>query len=474
MNTPLIDGLKKYIFENNTRFHMPGHKGKELLEIIGKLIPEIDVTEVEGTDNLHSPSSIIYESQERTAQVFGAIKTFYLVNGTTVGLHAAITSAIKPGGKALIQRDCHRAVYNGLILGRITPKYIYPHYSSDSNIVTSISPEDIDRELALDKDIEAVIITYPSYYGICSDIIKIAEVVHKHNKILIVDEAHGSHLRFSDNLPISSLEAGADIVVQSTHKTLPAFTQSSILHVGSNRVDLEKLKTMVSIFQTTSPSYILMASIDLAVAYMEKWGKYKLNQLLENINNWTAYMKGINGITVLDKNSTDSNIFDFDNTKILMKIQGLTGRELEKILREKYKIQLEMSDYFYGLALSTILDENSDLEKLAYAVEDISKKYSYIDRELNKINIKNIHPHIEIPLHEAFHSEKIESEFIHSKGKISGDFIIPYPPGIPIICPGEIITEEIISYIEMLKKNNLSILGFLDYNKEKIRVVKEV
>ncbi len=472
MKTPIINGLKKYALENNKRFHMPGHKGKELLRFLGELIPEIDVTEVEGTDNLHNPSSIIYESQRLAAETFGAKATFYSVNGTTGGLHAAITATVKPGGKALIQRDCHRAVYNALILGRITPKYIYPRYSEKNNIVTTLDPEEIDKELSLDNDIEAVIITYPTYYGICSDIKRITEIVHKHGKVLIVDEAHGSHLRFNDRLPMSALDAGADIVIQSTHKTLPAFTQSSMIHVGSNRVDIEKLRTMVSIFQTTSPSYILMSSIDFAVAYMANQGKDKLEALLDNIGKWTSYMKQIDKVKILDNDMKDNQIFDFDSTKILMQIDGLTGKSMEDILREKYKIQLEMSDYYYGLALTSILDEDEDFGRLAYSIEDISKKHSYIDMSLNNIDIKKIKPEAKISLCDAFHREKTEIEFIKSSGKISGDFIIPYPPGIPIICPGEIITDEVISYIETLKKNNIQILGFIDYNREKIKIVK--
>ncbi|WP_352420341.1 arginine / lysine / ornithine decarboxylase [Proteiniborus sp.] len=473
MKTPIINGLKKYALENNKRFHMPGHKGKELLRFLGELIPEIDVTEVEGTDNLHNPSTIIYESQRLAAETFGAIETFYSVNGTTGGLHAAITATVRPGGKALIQRDCHRAVYNALILGKITPKYIYPKYSEENNIVTTLGPEEIDKELSLDSDIDAVIITYPTYYGICSDIKNIAEVVHKHRRVLIVDEAHGSHLKFNNRLPTSALDAGADIVIQSTHKTLPAFTQSSMIHVGSHRVDIEKLKSMISIFQTTSPSYILMSSIDFAIDYMRNHGKDKLEILLNNIEKWTTYMKQIEKVNILDKGSLDSQIFDFDNTKILMKIDGLTGKSMENILREKYKIQLEMSDYYYGLALTSVLDEDEELERLAYAVEDISKKHFYVDRNKNNIDIRKIKPDINISLYDAFHSEKTEIQFTKSSGEISGDFIIPYPPGIPILCPGEVISDDIISYIETLKKNNIQILGFLDYNREKIKIVKK-
>ncbi|MGF7058436.1 aminotransferase class I/II-fold pyridoxal phosphate-dependent enzyme [Brassicibacter mesophilus] len=473
MNTPIINGLKKYIEENNVRFHMPGHKGKELMRYISDMIPQIDVTEVEGTDNLHNPSSIIQESMNLAAKTFGAKKTFYSVNGTTGGIYAAITSTISPNGKILIQRNCHRSVYNALILGRIKHKYIYPEYSHKDQIITSVKPEDIEVQLKEDDEIEAVVITYPSYYGICCDIEKVSQIVHKYNKILIVDEAHGSHLKFNDKLPKSSLEAGADIVIQSTHKTLPAFTQSSMIHVGSDRVDIEKLRIMTSFFQTTSPSYLLMASIDYARAYMEGKGKIRLDILIYSIEKWCAYMKSIKGVKIFDKDKiSGASFYDFDMTKILISIKGISGFYLERILREEYSIQLEMSDSYYGVALTSLMDDEENLQKLANAVEEITKKYCNDNELLNNIDIRYIYPEIKMSLYDAFYSNKIDIALNDSVGKISADFIIPYPPGIPVVCPGEQITEEIVKYINSLKKNNIQILGFLDYNKEKIKVVE--
>ncbi len=473
MHTPIIDGLKKYVEENNVRLHMPGHKGNNLLKYIADMIPQIDVTEVDGTDNLHNPSSIIKESMELAAKTFGAKKTFYSVNGTTGGIYAAITSVVSPNGKILIQRNCHRSVYNAIILGRMKHKYIYPGYSHDDQIVTAVSPSDIERQLIEDDEIEAVVITYPSYYGICCDIKKVSEIVHRYNKILIVDEAHGSHLKFNDKLPISSLQAGADIVIQSTHKTLPAFTQSSMIHVGSERVDIEKLRTMMSFYQTTSPSYLLMASIDYARAYIEHEGKEKLNTIVNSIEKWCSYIKNIEGVKVFDKDRLNGDDFyDFDMTKILIRIKGLTGFQLEAILRDEHGIQLEMSDSYYGVALVSLLDDESDLERLAHAVEQISNKYGNNHKDLNTIDIRYMYPEISMSLSDAFNSKKIDIDLKNSVGRISADFIIPYPPGIPIVCPGELITEEVVQYISELKKNNIQILGFLDYNKEKIKVVK--
>ncbi|EOD01056.1 aminotransferase class I/II-fold pyridoxal phosphate-dependent enzyme [Caldisalinibacter kiritimatiensis] len=475
MNTPIINGLKKYINENNIRFHMPGHKGENALLDLGKLIPEIDVTEVSGTDNLHNPTSIIHKSQQLAKETFEAKATFYSINGTTAGIYSAIMSVTKPGDKILIQRNSHRSVYNAAILGNLKTTYIYPNYRKEDKVATGINPEDVENALKTDSDIKAVVITYPSYYGICSDIKEISKIVHKYNKILIVDEAHGAHLKFSDRLPISALEAGADIVIQSTHKTLPAFTQSSMVHVGTERVDIERLKTMLSIYQTTSPSYILMASLDLARAYMETEGKQRLDNLIDNIEKWTTYLKEIKGVNIFDKNNiADDNFYDFDKTKIMIDLTdiNITGKHLETILREDYKIQLEMADNYYGVALTTVLDQEENIEKLAKAIEDISKKEKYRESKIYDISIKSIKPEINLSLYDAFNKDT-EIEYLQkSVGRISGSFIIPYPPGIPILCHGEIITEEIIDYIENLKKNNIEFLGFVDNNNAQLKVIK--
>lgn len=474
MKMPIIEGLKEYIDEGNTRFHMPGHKGKNDYFDWNSLIPLIDVTEVEGTDNLHNPEGIIKESQTLAAITFGAKKTFYSVNGTTVGIYAAILSSTKPGDKILIQRNCHKSVYNALIFGRLRSKYIYPKFSYEDNILTGINPHDVENALKNDSDITAVLITYPSYYGICSDIKKIAEIVHKYNKILIVDEAHGSHFKFSDNLPISSLEANADIVIQSAHKTLPAFTQSSMIHVGSNRVDIERLKLMLSMFQSTSPSYMLMASLDVARAYMESEGKEKLSLLIQNITRVKSHLKNVEGIIIFDKENIKNNdFFDFDITKLLFSLiqLNISGTNVDSILRSEYKIQIEMSDYHYGLALTTVLDEKDDIDRLGKALIDISKNKGILHHK-REINFKNVDVITKLELYEAFEKEKEIVLLNESNNKISGDFIIPYPPGIPILCPGELITKDIIEYINFLKKSNIQILGLLDYNKDKIKILK--
>ena len=268
MKTPVFDALKKLKEEDSVFFHMPGHKGKNTLVNWGELIPEVDTTETIGMDNLLDPRGIINESQELAAKVFGAKSTHYGVNGSTGSIYIALATITKPGDKILVQRNCHKAVYNAMILNRLNPVYIYPNYNEKHHVMTGIDPEDVDEALSKDKDIKAVVLTYPTYYGVCSDLESIANIVHKHNRILMVDEAHGPHMTFSDSLPKSALACGADIVIHSTHKTLPSFTQTSMIHVGSDRIDVNKLRDRFQLYTTTSPSYLFIASNEIATAYM--------------------------------------------------------------------------------------------------------------------------------------------------------------------------------------------------------------
>ena len=474
--TPLIDGLKKYIKEKNIRMHMPGHKAKDKLKSLTDLIPEIDMTEVPGVDNLHQAKDIIKKSQDNAAKVFKAKHTLYSVNGTTGGLYAAINSQTSPGDKVLIARDSHKAVYQALVLANLDCQYIYPRYDTENDILIGIDPIDVEEKLKNDSSIKVLIINYPSYYGVCSHIEAIAKIVDKHGVLLIVDEAHGSHLAFHKDLPKSALESGADLVVQSTHKTLPAFTQSSMVHVGTDKVDLEKLKLHMAIFQTTSPSYILMASIDYAVDYMDEFGYKELKRLVKKIEEITDYLKKLDRVIIYNGRDIRERPYNFDVTKFLFKIKGISGTRLEQILRDDYQIQVELSDHYYCLALLTALDEDQDLEVLKLAIEDIANNPAYIGKPCEDPiedfkDIRTIRAKVSMSPYKAFYSDKISIQLRKSIGKIAGESIIPYPPGIPILTPGEEITREIVNYIGSLKSVNIEILGLGEDNNE-IKIIK--
>lgn len=460
-------------------FHVPGHKNGRIYE---KYYPEfikdigkIDITEIPGSDNLYSPEGMIKEAQERAAKLYNSKKTFFLVNGTTGGVYSMMMAATKPGDKIIIPRDCHKSVYNGVILGDLIPIYINPEVSSNKYMSMGIRTETIKKALKDNPDARAVVITYPNYYGMCSDIEEIAKIAHKNNKLLLVDGAHGAHLGLSDKLPISALEAGADIVVQSTHKTLPSLTQSSMLHVNSNRVDIERLKFMLSLTQSSSPSYVLMASLDIGMTIMEDEGKFLMNKLLNNIELLKKECEGLKGLEILSGDIIEQyGIKDIDITKITISMLdiGINGTTLEELLRTKYNIQVEMANIHNVLLVSSIGNDRGDFQRLSKALKSIynDKTIAHRKNELPEYSFRI--PQLKILPREAINRERQYIPFVESKGRISGEFIIPYPPGIPIISPGEVITEEIIEYVELLKDMKLNVIGTKDRRIDEIGVIK--
>lgn len=471
MKTPVFEALKNLMEENSVSFHMPGHKGRNALIDWSKYIPQIDTTEVEGMDNLLEPRGIIQESQELAAKVFGAKATYYGVNGSTGSNYIALATITKPGDKILIQRNCHKSIYNALILNRLNPVYMYPNYNENYNVLTGLFPEDIDEILTEQPDIKAVVMTYPNYYGVCSDLKKIAEIVHKHNKILMVDEAHGPHMGFSDRLPMSALESGADIVIHSTHKTLPSFTQTSLIHVGSDRIDLNKLRDRYQLYTTTSPSYLFTLSNEAAVAYMDsEEGRAKLDWNVKKCEELIVRLNAIDRVDVFTGDPSDETIFAQDTTKILISIDGISGSQIKKRLKSEYNIRLEMSDYYYALIFATLMNEEEDYEKLIAAVEDMAKKSDF--QEIDFVNIKMPTPKIVINPAQAYYGKKELVLLKDAIGKLAAAPIIPYPPGIPLIVPGEELTKEIYDHILFLMDNGLEIVGLMGKDKDQIVVVE--
>lgn len=471
MKTPVFDALNKLMEENSVFFHMPGHKGKNTLINWGDYIPFIDTTETEGMDNLLDPRGIIQESQELAAKVFGAKYTQYAVNGSTGSIYIALATITKPGDKILVQRNCHKAVYNAMILNRLNPVYMYPNYNEEYHVMTGLDPKEIDEILSEDDEIKVVVITYPNYYGVCSDLETIANIVHKHNRILMVDEAHGPHMTFSERLPKSALECGADIVIHSTHKTMASFTQTSMIHVGTDRVDLNKLRDRFQLYTTTSPSYLFTASNEIATAYMDtEEAKKKLEWNIDKCEETIKRLNSIARVFVFTGDENDKTIFAKDNTKILFRIDGMKGSQVKKQLYAKYNIRLEMTDYYYALALTSLMNEEEDYERLIAAVEDLAKTGPYED--ITPVSIKMPTPEVIMPIYEAYHSSKKQVELKYSIGKISATSIIPYPPGVPLVVPGEEITQELYDQITFLMENGIEIVGLMGYNKDRLVVVE--
>jgi len=445
---------------------MPGHKlGKGIPEIFLSEIEKLDLTEIPGLDNLHAPAGVLKEAQELAAEAFGSKKSYFLVNGSTVGLHAAISTVCRPGEHLIVGRDSHSAVINGMLLRGVNPAYILPEYSPGFGINTGITPQAVEKALFEMPDAAGVLITRPNYYGVCSDIKKISEIVHKHKKILIVDEAHGAHLSFHTELPAGALEAGADLCIQSAHKTLPAFTQGAYLHIGSDHIDRERLEYFLDMFQTTSPSYVIMAYLDIARELMQKNGRSLLDGLLSSVRTSLNGM-GNSGIRMLDRNDVPG--FELDGTRLTANAAGIgmTGYSAEKLLRERHNIQVEMSDLFNIVCIATVADDPESIRRLFSALSSLDSAHIPGNTaELSEIlSVVTEYRGLRAPVQAVSSSAILEAEVDHisledTAGRTSRGMISPYPPGLALVCPGEIISRDMVDYIATLVRSGGSVHG---------------
>lgn len=479
--TPLFNALMEYVGNETLPFHVPGHKkgvgiDKEFKNFIGENPFKIDVTVFKLVDSLHHPTGPIKKAQELAADAYGADASFFSIHGTSGAIQAMILSVVKDGDKILVPRNVHKSVTSGIILSGAKPVFMEPEIDKKLGIAHGVKPETVAKTLEENPDAKAVLIINPTYYGVATDIKKIADIVHSFNIPLIVDEAHGPHLAFSDKLPMSALEAGADICAQSTHKIIGSLTQGSLLHVKSKYVDPKRVQQIMNLLQTTSPSYILMASLDCARRQIALEGIELLNNAIELCKYTRDEINKIPGFycfgeEVLGKPGS----YSFDPTKLTISSRelGITGFELDMILAEKYHIQMELSDFYNVLAVGSFGDTKEGMDKLISALKEISKEY-YGKREpvQDFLDIPNIPKKILEP-REAFYSDKTSILLKESIGEISGEFLLAYPPGIPVLCPGEIITKEVVDYVCDLKRANLYVQGTEDSTVEYIKIVSK-
>lgn len=469
-DTPIIDGLLKYVSEKNISFHMPGHKNNrrhfEKLETIKNNLYEMDNTEVPGLDNLHLPREMILGSEKLAAKAYGAGRTYFLVNGSTSGIYAMILGVTRPGDKIIVERNCHRSVYTACILGGLETVYVKPYVLPEFDIPVSLDVRDVICTMDENPDAKAIVITYPTYYGTCCDLKTIADEAHKRNMYVLVDEAHGAHLPFNKRLPKNAMELCADISVDSVHKTLPAMTQTAILNVRDG-LDIDGIRFMTSAFQSTSPSYILMASIEAAIDAMAEDGDKLLDELICDIEKFKYKAKDVGGIKFLEKDS-NSFICDYDVTRIVINTE-FGGRTAERELRRKYNIQVEMSDSKNIVLICTVGNMEHDFEKLYYALQNMSR-----DCQKKSFEHSMDYPYCRkvLNLKEAYYSQKESMELEKSSGMIAGEMVVPYPPGIPLILPGEVITNDVINYIKEMKCLGIDLNGMKDSTAEFIQVIR--
>lgn len=477
--TPLFTALQKYAEDMTIPFHVPGHKqgrgNNELEALLGSACLKIDLTCLEDTDNICNPVGVIKEAQELAAQVYGAENAYFLTNGTTSGIQAMILSVCDPGDKIIIPRNAHKSAIGGIILSGAEPVYIEPEIHEYYGIAIGIKPETVERALAENPDAKAVFVINPSYYGIASNLQAIVDIAHSYAVPVIVDEAHGAHLAFDERLPIPAMDAGADLSASSTHKLGGSLTQSSILLHQGSLIDPKRVKNALNLTQTTSPSYILLASLDIARKQLAEKGQEMVGQAYDSAWKARKQLSRVPGLSLLGEELLgDKGCVSLDPTKIVVNVRalGLSGYEVEKILRKKYRIQVELSDLFNIIALVSIGDQQETLDALVSALTDIA------DAQTIKNVIKYFTPVPAIPEpvvtpRAAYYGESRVVPLNEAEGQISAEMIMAYPPGIPIVCPGERITGEIIDYVNVLRNEKAILQGTEDPEVKMIKVLNK-
>lgn len=472
--TPLVDALKNFDKISPAYFCIPSHhRGKgassSFTEVFGKTVLKYDLTETPLTDDLHEADGAIKEAESLASELFGSDRTFFLVNGTTCANEAMIISSVCEGEKILVARNCHKSVLMGLIISGASPVYIEPEISGVFSAFGSISPEKVELAFKNHPDIKAFILTSPTYYGIGSDLQKIADICHSHGALLLVDEAHGSHFAFSDKLPKTALSCGADMVSQSTHKTLNSMTQSSTLHVKGSLVDISKVDAALKIVQSTSPSYILMASLDAARQNAALNGRTAVCRMLDITSYIRSALSSIDGVSC-PENVDGNEVFSFDKTRIIFSVKGISGFSLSEILLEKYNICCEMADNYNVVSIIGSSDSYEDADRLINAVKETAATVN--SGKIKEFSLPPMPP-IAMTPRKAFFAKSTRTNFKDSVGKVSAEMIAPYPPGIPVIYPGEVITEEIYEFISEAIKDERHIHGFSDKSMETIKIISE-
>lgn len=479
--TPLFDALMEYVNRDTLPFHVPGHKkgvgvDEEFRNFMGENPFKIDVTVFKLVDSYHHPTGPIKKAQELAADAYGSDACFFSVHGTSGAIQAMILSVVGAGDKIVVPRNVHKSITGGIILAGAIPVYMQPELDKKLGIANGVAPETVRETLEANPDAKAVLIINPTYYGVSTDIKQIADIVHEYDIPLIVDEAHGPHLNFNKKLPMSAMEAGADICAQSTHKIIGAMTQGSLLQVNAKRINVNRVKQVINLMHTTSPSYILMASLDTARRQIALNGEELLDKTIELSNYIRREVNKIPGFYCFGEEILGkAGAYAFDPTKITITCRdlGITGYDLDMILSNKYHIQMELSDLYSVLIVGSFGDTPEGMERLLSALREISD--DYYGKGTPKADFLDIPPipeQIQIP-NEAFNSVKTPVRIKDSVGMISGEFLMAYPPGIPVLCPGEKITKEIVDYVQNLKDAGLYVQGTEDPEVEYILVVKE-
>lgn len=475
----LLEKLKLYGASDWYPLHMPGHK-RQISHFTDAF--SIDITEIEEFDNLHHAEGVLKEAQERAAKLYYADETFYLINGSSCGILAAVSACIKRGGHILMARNCHKAVYHAVLLNELRATYLYPSVDTLRGMNGAISPESVKVALDAGKDIEAVLITSPTYDGVCSNVREIARIVHEAGKILIVDEAHGAHFVMHPYFPETAIACGADIVINSLHKTMPSLTQTALLHCSGSRVDRERIKKYLGIYQTSSPSYVLMAGMDACVDLMLERGNELFHDFCSRLEQLRLHLKRLQKLHLVDGEEAGLCAADYDRSKVIVSTEkcGMTGVQLAEILRNEYHLEPEMVTDQYVTAIMTVCDSEEGFERLEQALLETDEKLCEADDrqgerseipDLQRIWNMDTSENAEMTISQIEYLPMESVRLNESAGCISGEFVYLYPPGIPLLVPGERISRSMTERLEAFKRMGLLLQGMADYSGETLQVV---
>ena len=476
-SAPIQEALERMKRARLVPFDVPGHKrgrgNPELAAFLGSACLDVDVNSMKMLDNLCHPISVIRDAERLAAEAFRAAHAFFMVSGTTGSVQAMVLSAVGRGDKIIMPRNVHRSAINALILCGAIPIYVNPGIDDVLGIALGMRVEDVAAALARHPDAKAVFVNNPTYYGICSDLRAITELAHAHDMKVLVDEAHGTHLYFSDRLPLSAMDAGADMAAISMHKSGGSLTQSSLL-LCSDSMPLGYVHQIINITQTTSASYLLLASLDISRRNLALRGREVVDKIIDLVAYARDEINAIGDYYAYGRELIDgAAVFDFDTTKlsIFTRPTGLAGIEVYDILRDDYDIQTEFGDIANLLAYVSVGDRPKDIERLVAALAEIRRNYR---KDPSKtLKMEYIDPVVICGPQDAFYAEKESLPIAKSCGRICSEFVMCYPPGIPILAPGEQITEEILTYIRYAKKKGCQITGPEDMSIQYLNVMTE-
>ena len=473
--TPLADALDRQRINRLAHFDVPAHKSgrgnPELTEYLGERALAMDVNSMKPLDNLGHPVSVIKEAQRLAAEAFGADDAFFMVNGTTSAVQAMIMSTCSVGDEIILPRNVHRSAINALVVCGAVPIYVNPGINRRLGIPLGMSVADVEKAIAAHPSAKAILVNNPTYYGICSDLKRIVEIAHKAGMLVLADEAHGTHFYFHEELPISAMAAGCDMAAASIHKTGGSLTQSSIL-LTRRPVNPDYVRQVITLTQSTSASYLLLSSLDIARKNLFFKGRAMYQKTMDFADYAREEINALGGYYAFGPELVDGDtVFAFDRTKLSVHTRdiGLAGIEVYDHLRDDYGIQIEFGDIGNLLAIISNGDRMMDIERLISALEEIKRQ-----REKSPIGLfdhEYIDPVIVMPPQEAFYAKKRRGAMKESTGLVAGEFVMSYPPGIPIVAPGERITADVLAHILFAKEKGCFMTGTEDMNLDYINVL---